>query len=75
MMMNEKFYLKCRAKEKIFENGGSVLNVAIKSEELIEFVRKHTNETGYLHLNISKRKEIGQYGDTHSISLYTWKSV
>ena len=64
--MTEKTYLKCSAKEKIFANGGSVLNIGIKA---------HTNERGYLNLNISKRNEVGQYGDTHSISLDTWKKA
>ena len=73
--MTEKIYLKSSAKEKIFANGGSVLNIGIKAEELIQFIQAHTNERGYLNLNISKRNEVGQYGDTHSISLDTWKKA
>ncbi len=73
--MTEKIYLKSSAKEKIFPNGGSVLNIGIKAEELIQFIQAHTNERGYLNLNISKRNEVGQYGDTHSISLDTWKKA
>jgi len=36
--MTEKIYLKSSAKEKIFANGGSVLNIGIKAEELIQFI-------------------------------------
>ena len=43
--------------------------------EVIQFIQAHTNERGYLNLNISKRNEVGQYGDTHSISLDTWKKA
>ena len=73
--MTEKIWLKCSAKEKIFANGGSVLNIGIKAEDLTQFIEAHTNERGYLNVNIIKRNEVGQYGDTHSISLDTWKKA
>ena len=47
--MTEKIYLKCSAKEKIFANGGSVMNVGIKAEDLTQFIKAHTNERGYVN--------------------------
>jgi hypothetical protein len=73
--MTEKIYLKCIAKEKVFDNGSSVMNIGIKAEDLKLFIEKHTNERGYVNLNIKRRKEVGQNGDTHTISLDTWKKA
>jgi hypothetical protein len=65
----EKQYLKCSAKEKTFTNGGSIIKVGIKVEDLAAFVKAHKNERGYINLAISPRREVGQYGDTHSVYL------
>jgi|TARA_R110000824_G_scaffold18615_2_gene73410 hypothetical protein len=71
--MAEKVYLKCSAKKKIFDNGGSILNIGIKAETLTAFIAEHTNERGYLNLTVQERREVGQYGDTHSVTLDTWE--
>jgi len=73
--MTEKIYLKCSAKEKVFDNGGSVLNISFSADAMKAFMEAHTNERGYVNLNVSRRNEVGQYGDTHSISLDTWKKA
>jgi hypothetical protein len=67
--MADKVYLKCSAKEKTFRNGGAILKIGIKVEELAAFVKAHKNERGYINLAISPRREVGQYGDTHSVYL------
>lgn len=72
-MATEKVFLKCSAKAKHFDNGGSVINVGIKVEDLADFCRKYKNERGYLNLVIQERREPGQYGDTHSICLDTYQ--
>ena len=70
--MGEKIFLKCSAKEKVFSNGGSILNLGIKVADLLEFAQRHANERGYLNLSVQSRREIGKFGDTHTISLDTW---
>jgi len=65
-------YLKCSAKKKVFANGGSLLNVGIKAEDLTAFIAQHTNERGYVNLTIKERREEGRYGDTHTVTLDTW---
>jgi len=70
--MAENIYLKCRAREKVFDSGGRVLNISVKAEELVAFATAHANNRGYLNLVISSRRETGQYGDTHSVKLDTF---
>ena len=61
------------AKEIHFDSGRSMLKLSFRSEDLLAFVKLHTNAKGYINLNVSKRREVGQYGDTHSIVLDTWQ--
>lgn len=70
--MADKVFLKCSAKQKRFDNGGSVINLGVKTADLIAFAEAHTNERGFLNLVISERREVGQYGDTHSVTLDTY---
>ena len=72
-MAESKVFLRCSAKEKTFPNGGSVINVGIKVADLIEFANKHGNARVYLNLSIGARREVGQYGDTHSVTLDTYE--
>lgn len=72
-MSESKIFLRCSAKEKTFDNGGSVINVGIKVSDLQAFAKQHANERGYLNLVIQQRREPGQYGDTHSVCLDTYE--
>jgi|TARA_R110000787_G_scaffold175961_1_gene288281 hypothetical protein len=65
-------FLKCSAKKKEFANGGSLLSLGIKAEDLTAFIAEHTNERGYVNLTIKERREVGRYGDTHAVTLDTW---
>jgi len=51
-------------KEKVFDNGGSVINFSIKKADLDAC---KLSEKGYYFLTISARKEADQYGNTHSV--------
>lgn len=44
------------------------------SEKFIDEYNKHKNEKGYLNTTFSKRKSIGTYGETHSVTLYVKNS-
>ena len=63
-----KTYLKCSAKARETQYG-EIIKLGIKVDDFIAFARKHVNERGYLNLDISRRKEPGTYGDTHSVAL------
>jgi hypothetical protein len=39
----------------------------------IEKLQQYANEKGYVNITMSKRKEPGQYGDTHYFTLNDWK--
>jgi hypothetical protein len=64
---------KSSAKEVTFRDGGSMLKLSFKVDEFIAFLQQNKNEKGYINLVCSKRREVGQYGDTHSLVLDTWK--
>ena len=72
--MTEKIYLKCNAKEKVFNNGSSLISIGINANELTQFIARNTNERGYINLTVQKRREPGQYGDTHMVTLDTWEA-
>jgi hypothetical protein len=59
-------------KEKVFDNG-SLLRMGISVDKVVEFLKANKNSGGYVNLIISPRKEVGQYGDTHSVYLDTWE--
>lgn len=67
--MADKTFLRCSAKAKTFSNGGTKLLIGVKVEDLIAFAKAHGNERGYLNLVVTERREVGQYGDTHSVAL------
>lgn len=67
--MADKTYLKCSAKRRDFDNGGHVIKVGVKVDELIAFARQHGNQGGYLNLVMAERRAPGQYGDTHTVYL------
>lgn len=71
--MNEpKIYAPATAKQ-IETNYGPLLKVSFSADKMILFINTHRNERGYVNLTISNRKEVGKYGDTHSVALDTWK--
>ena len=51
---------------------GEKISLSFKVEELVAFATAHANAKGYLNLTLSARKEVGQWGDTHSLKLDTW---
>ncbi len=65
-------YLNCKTTEKIFADGGTLLNVRVKADVLTAFLEQHTGADGWLRLTIKRRKAVGQFGDTHSVTLDTF---
>lgn len=72
--MAEKIYVpKCSAKEKTFDDGGSLIKIGVQVDALVEFAQAHANERGYVNLVVQKRREPSAYGDTHTVYLDTYK--
>jgi len=44
---------------------GEFFNISINIEKL----QQYANEKGYVNMTMSKRREVGQYGDTHYLTL------
>ena len=51
---------------------GELLKISFSKSDL-EMMQSMLNEKGWINLNVNKRKEPSQYGDTHSIVVDTWK--
>lgn len=71
--MSDKIFVKCSAKEHTFANGGTVLNVSMKASDMHALADTHANARGYVNLKIGSRREVGQYGDTHTVTVDTWE--
>ncbi len=39
----------------------------------LEKLQQYANEKGYVNMTMSKRKDVGQYWDTHYFTLNEWK--
>lgn len=61
-IMAEKKYVGS-GKEKVFNDGGSIVNISLKASDLKGLV----NEKGYIRLTVAKRKEEDKYGNTHTV--------
>lgn len=72
-MSEAKTYAPGSVKEHTFHDGGSVLKIGANAEKLIAFIQTHANSKGYINLCVSKRKSVGQYGETHCMWLDTWE--
>jgi hypothetical protein len=75
--MNEKeqkAYAPISAREITFQSSGkTILKMGINVAKLKAWLDEHVNEKGYVNLGISSRKEVSQYGETHTVWLDTWK--
>ena len=55
----------CKAVQGQF---GEFHNISVNIEKL----QQYANEKGYVNMTMSKRREVGQYGDTHYFTLNEW---
>ena len=56
-MAQDRVYInQCSLKEKVFDNGGSLINAAFKVSELEE----HADENGWVNIVIAKRREVSE---------------
>ena len=63
-----KNYLKGSAQAKVFNDGGSVINISILESDFENIPRKKSKSgVVYRVFSVSSRKEADQYGNTHSV--------
>ena len=60
-----KTYIDGTSCKAISGQFGEFFNVSINVEKL----QQYANEKGYVNMVMSKRREVGQYGDTHYFTL------
>jgi len=70
-MSEQKVYFG-NGKEHTFNDGGSIVKLSFSSNDLAN-MSGNLNEKGYINLVLSKRREEGKYGETHYMTLDTWK--
>ena len=72
--MNPKTYLpKSGAKEIMFKDGGSLIKLNLHADTAAAFIKANANERGYINLIVSRRREVSERGETHSIYLDDYK--
>jgi hypothetical protein len=68
--MSDKIY--CGNGKEIQTKHGSMFRLSLNNSD-IEKLQAHVNKAGWVNLNMSKRKEVGKHGDTHYLTIDTWK--
>lgn len=65
--------------ETIYFNGFSAkkskfgIKLSGKVEKIIAELNKHVNSKGYINLDITERKEVDKFGNTHTVKVDTWE--
>lgn len=59
-----------RARQASF---GEVIRLSFPVEKLIPFLQQHANAKGYVNVELTRRTEPSQFGDTHTMKLDTWQ--
>lgn len=58
---------------KSFGQYGSV-SISICVDDIPkEYIKQHTNGKRYINLNVNPKRQIDQYGKTHSVEVDTWQ--
>jgi hypothetical protein len=63
MANKQKTFVRGSAREKIFDNGGRILNVSLNVDDITAYA----NDKGYAPLVVAERAEADDYGNTHYI--------
>lgn len=63
-----KTYIEGTAAKEVTGQFGSFFNMSFNLKKL----EQYANEKGYVNMTMSKRREVGQYGDTHYLTLNEW---
>lgn len=66
----EKIY--CGSAKTITTQYGNIYKISFNKDD-IKKLQENLSEKGWVNLNMIERKEVGKYGETHSISVDTWQ--
>jgi len=80
MEKEKDLYLRGNSKMHQFQNGGEVLNHSINifdflsnKEERGRKISEFADADGWIQLKTQIKKEVDQFGNTHSTTINTWK--
>ncbi len=61
-------------KERVFQDGGSIIGISICLEDIPQQFMKKSEKNGktYVNLDVLRKREIDQYGKTHSVTVNTY---
>jgi len=51
---------------------GEEFRIGFNVAKMREFIDLHENATGYVNLQMTKRRDVGKFGETHTVTLDTW---
>jgi len=68
--MSDKNYISGGAKQVTFKNGGNLINLSFKKDDLLKL---EPNEKGYISITVAERREVDKYGNTHYMFENTYK--
>jgi hypothetical protein len=69
--MSEKIY--CGRGKKVGQYGTIAVSICIDDIPEEHITKALVNGKRYLNLNISEKRDVDQYGFTHSVAVDTWK--
>lgn len=73
-MENKKTYVGTAKQKTINTKFGEMEVIKLSfSKKDLETLMSNLNEKGWVNLDQVKRKEVGKYGETHSMTIDTWK--
>jgi hypothetical protein len=72
MAEQEKKIYVGSGKEITFSSGGTMLKVSLSRENL-DVLYNNLSDKGYVAICVAKRRENDKFGNTHSVTLDTWK--
>jgi len=53
---------------------GAILKIGINAEKMIAFLNQNKNEKGFVNIDVMKRKQESEFGETHYAVLNEYKS-
>lgn len=62
--MSEKNYIKWSARERVFDNGWSIIRLSLYLPDLL---RLPMTEKWYISVQVWKKKEVDEYDNTHYV--------
>jgi len=51
---------------------GNLLKISFSNNDITTLLN-NLNDKWYVNLNVNERKSVGKYGETHSITIDTWR--